>query len=302
VHALAVSGLSRSFGSVKAVQNLTLAVVPGEIYGFLGLNGAGKTTSIRVALGLMHADAGEVRFFGKRLQTDRSAILRRVGSLVESATAYPNLTVEENLWLHANLLGLHAGAAAELDRVIDRLGLAEYRKRPAGKLSLGNRQRLALARALMGKPELLILDEPANGLDPAGMVEIRKLLLELAHSEGVAILMSSHLLDEVEQVADRVGIIHRGVLLRELTRAELQAGGGLLIELEVDDAMRAGKAITVALPQARLQQCGDQCLRVAAEPAALVRCLVAANVAVLRVQPVRTDLEALFLDLTGGQV
>ncbi|HET6450723.1 MAG TPA: ATP-binding cassette domain-containing protein [Spirochaetia bacterium] len=211
--AISTRGLARNYGDVAAVAGIDLHVRRGEIYGFLGRNGAGKTTTIRMLLGLVKPSAGTISLLGSSLDDDRRAVLSRIGYFVESAAAYPHLTVRENLDIQRRLTG---SPPAAVDRVMDLLRLREYQRRTASRLSLGNRQRLSLARALLHAPELLVLDEPANGLDPAGIVEIRALLRRLSDEEGVTVFMSSHLLDEVEQLADRVGIIHDGRLVEEV--------------------------------------------------------------------------------------
>lgn len=213
-------GLSKRYGEVSAVEELALDVRRGEIYGFLGRNGAGKTTTIRMLLGLIRPTSGEVRILGQRIAPGETAVLGRVGYLVESATAYRNLTVRENLEIQRRLTGAPRGAVAQ---TIERLGLAAYADRMSGTLSLGNKQRLSLARALVHAPDVLILDEPANALDPAGIVEVRELLRELTTQHGVTVFMSSHILAEVAHLADRIGIVHAGRLIEESSRDELAA-------------------------------------------------------------------------------
>ena len=210
---LSTQGLAKHYGGVRAVDGIDLEVRRGEVYGFLGRNGAGKTTTIRMLLGLIRPTAGAVRVFGRPIGHNQEW-LRRVGFLVESATAYPNLTVRENLDLQRRLTGAPVSGVAEW---IERLGLGPYADRRAGRLSLGNKQRLSLARALVHAPEVLILDEPANALDPAGIVEVRELLRGLA-AEGTTVFMSSHILAEVAHLADRIGIVHAGRLLEEAPR------------------------------------------------------------------------------------
>jgi ABC-2 type transport system ATP-binding protein len=265
--AIEARGLSKSFGNVRAVRKVDLRVRRGEIYGFLGRNGAGKTTTIRMLLGLIRPTGGEALVLGGRLSEDRERLLARVGCFVESASAYPNLTVRENLDIHRRLVGAPASAVGE---IMGQLKLEEYADRRAAKLSLGNRQRLSLARAMLHRPELLILDEPANGLDPAGIVEVRGLLRRMADEEGATVFMSSHLLDEVEQLADRVGIVHEGVLVEEVDRAELRRGARVSIEVAADEAGAAARA------------------------------LEAAGIRPLRQAPVAEDLESRFMRLTGG--
>ncbi|MDP2232679.1 MAG: ATP-binding cassette domain-containing protein, partial [Actinomycetota bacterium] len=175
--AITTRGLSKRYSEVLAVDSLDLDVRRGEIYGFLGRNGAGKTTTIRMLLGLIRPTAGEVQVLGRRIVPSETEVFGRIGYLVETATAYPNLTVRENLEVQRRLTGSPAAAVAE---AIELLRLEPYADRRAGRLSLGNKQRLSLARALLHSPELLLLDEPANALDPAGIVEVRELLRKLA--------------------------------------------------------------------------------------------------------------------------
>jgi ABC-2 type transport system ATP-binding protein len=204
-------------GGVKAVDGASLSVGPGEIYALLGLNGAGKTTTIRTLLGMIKPTAGSVSLFGTPVSPAAQRLWARVGYLVETPAGYPELTVAQNLALTARLKRLPGGAARQVG---ERLGLTPYARRRARDLSLGNQQRLGLAKALIGKPELLILDEPANGLDPAGVTEIRQLLKTLA-AQGTTILLSSHILAEVAKLATRIGIIHSGRMVTEVAATDL---------------------------------------------------------------------------------
>ena len=211
---------SKQFGDVLAVNSISLSVRQGEIYGFLGLNGAGKTTTIRALLGMIRPSAGSVKVLGQVVGPHGAGPWSKVGYLVESPSAYPELTVRENLEIARRLH--HISDARATIRSMEKLSLVSYADRRAGTLSTGNLQRLGLARALLHEPELLILDEPANGLDPAGVVEIRTLLDALAHEKGVTIFMSSHILTEVDRLATRIGIIHKGRLLEELDTDKLE--------------------------------------------------------------------------------
>ena len=218
--AIETNNLVKRYGDVTAVDGLSLRVARGEIYAFLGLNGAGKTTTIRLLLGMVKPDAGEARVLGTRIHVGESKPWASVGYLVETPDAYPELSVRENL---EAMRRLRPGTEPKaVDRVIEWLGLSAYADRRAGTLSHGNAQRLGLAKALLHNPELLILDEPALGLDPAGIVEIRNLLIELAQEQGVTVFMSSHILGEVSRLAKRIGIIHQGRLLQELDTNELE--------------------------------------------------------------------------------
>jgi len=298
--AILTRGLSKSYGPVRAVTRVDLDVRRGEIYGFLGRNGAGKTTTIRMLLGLVRPSSGSISLLGSSLETGREDVLSRIGFFVEAASAYPNLTVRENLDIQRRLTKAARGA---VESVMELLGLGEYRRRLAGKLSLGNKQRLSLARALLHEPELLILDEPANGLDPAGIIEIRALLRRLVDERGVTVFMSSHLLDEVEHLADRVGIIHAGRLVEEVDCGELRRGGRLAVEVQVDDVAGAERVLRDGLGFVDLSRSGDASLRVSdrtAAPAAIARALVEAGIGVERLLPMEEDLEQHFMKLTGG--
>ena len=229
--------LVKHYGDVTAVDGLSLRVARGEIYAFLGLNGAGKTTTIRLLLGMVKPTSGEAYVLGKRIRLGDQKPWDSVGYLVETADAYPELSVRENL---EAMRRLRSGTEPKaVERVIERLGLLEYADRRAGTLSHGNAQRLGLAKALLHNPELLILDEPANGLDPAGIVEIRNLLIELAQEQGATVFMSSHILGEVSRLAQRIGIIHQGRLLQELDVGELERNRRRRLVLRARDLQAA---------------------------------------------------------------
>lgn len=219
-NAIETHRLTKRFGDVLAVDSIDLRVGTGEIYGFLGLNGAGKTTTIRALLGMIRPSDGNVKVLGQAVGPNGRGPWAQVGHLVESPSAYPELTVRENLDIARQLHGKQE--VKLVDEVIEQLALGSYADRKAGTLSSGNLQRLGLARALLHAPELLILDEPANGLDPAGVIEIRELLRSLARDKGVTIFMSSHILTEVDRLATRIGIIHQGKLIEELSAGDLE--------------------------------------------------------------------------------
>jgi len=241
--AIETSNLVKRYGDVTAVDGLSLRVARGEIYAFLGLNGAGKTTTIRLLLGMVKPTAGEARVLGTRIRVGDKKPWDSVGYLVETADAYPELTVRENL---EAMRRLRPGTEPQaVDRVIERLGLIAYADRRAGTLSHGNAQRLGLAKALLHNPELLILDEPANGLDPAGIVEIRNLLIELAREQGVTVFMSSHILGEVSRLAKRIGIIHQGRLLQELDVDELERNRRRRLVIRTRDC-QAGRSVLLS--------------------------------------------------------
>lgn len=212
--------ISKHYDDVKAVSNMSLSIRKGEIYGFLGLNGAGKTTTIRMLLGMIRPTSGAAFINNIKVTADNTRLWKNIGSLVELPYSYPELTVRENLEIFRRLRFLPDKNA--VDQIIDKLQLGSYKSRKAKNLSLGNNQRLGLAKALMHNPEILILDEPANGLDPAGIFEIREMLYDLAVNKGVTIFISSHILGEISRFATRIGIIHEGKLIEELDSVQLE--------------------------------------------------------------------------------
>lgn len=210
--------LSKSYKSLKAVDDVNIQVNKGEIYGFLGLNGAGKTTTIRMLLGLIKADSGNAFLAGYKISSSNHKIWNKVGYMVEVPYAYPNLTVKENLEIIRKLRFIKEKSSVQ--RIINQLDLESYKNTKAKHLSLGNAQRLGLAKALIHQPEILILDEPANGLDPAGIHDIREMLSDMAKYRGVTIFISSHILGEISRFATRIGIIHKGKIVKEINSAE----------------------------------------------------------------------------------
>src|SRR5512133_223278 len=236
--------LGKHYGDVRAVEDLSLRVAEGEIYAFLGLNGAGKTTTIRMLLGMIRPTTGYATVLGTRVQLGSSKPWADVGYLVETPHAYPELTVYENL---ESTRCMHPGTSeTAVSEIIERMGLSTYADRRAGNLSLGNAQRLGLAKALLHKPRLLFLDEPANGLDPAGIVEIRELLLELTREHGTTVFMSSHILAEVSRLAQRIGIIHNGRLLQEMHITDLEKNRQRRLLVQTGDNPAAIRALQSA--------------------------------------------------------
>jgi ABC-2 type transport system ATP-binding protein len=306
--AIAARGLTKRYGDVAAVDGLELSVERGELYGFLGPNGAGKTTMIRMALGLILPTAGEVDLLGERVRID-TAPLSRVGALVEEPAFWRFLSGRKNLELFARAGGRGEDARARLGRIDDVLqvvGLAAAAGKKVKAYSQGMRQRLGVALALLGEPELLVLDEPTNGLDPAGMREIRLLLRRLA-DDGVTIFVSSHLLAEAEAICDRVGVMAQGRLVAEGPPGTLR-GSTDRVRVEVDDVGRAlatlarvAGAVVLGEPSA---DGGPGVVHVAladgAAPAEVNAALVSAGVRVSALVPERDTLEDVFLSLVEG--
>jgi lantibiotic transport system ATP-binding protein len=293
-------GLTRRFGARVAVDDLNLRAPAAGVYGFLGPNGAGKTTAIRMLLGLIRPDAGDVYLFGAPLAAGRRTLLRRVGALVEAPSLYPHLTGRENLEVTRRMLG----APRELiDRALDIVKLTQDARRRVREYSLGMRQRLGLALALLNKPELLILDEPTNGLDPAGIHEMRDLLRSLPAEFGVTVFLSSHLLSEVEQTAGHIGIIHEGRLLFQGTLSELQRQHRARLTLGVNQSEQAINCLTAA--GWSVQTRDDGLLSVSAttseEAVRINNLLTGQRLEVFHLAPAQASLEDIFLTLTGGK-
>jgi ABC-type multidrug transport system ATPase subunit len=240
MNAIEARGLVRRFGRVTAVDGLDLDVPAERITGFLGQNGAGKTTTIRLLLGLLHPDAGEVRLLGETVSPGQVGPLRRVGALVEQPSLYGHLSGARNLEITCLYLGLPTTRARAALR---QVGLEEAAGRAVAEYSLGMKQRLGLALALLGEPRLLILDEPANGLDPGGRQEMRETLRRLAAAEGVTIFLSSHLLEEVEQTASRVAVVHAGRLRFQGSVEDLRGLRQGRITVGVDDPARGREVL-----------------------------------------------------------
>ncbi|MGH2594723.1 MAG: ABC transporter ATP-binding protein [Actinomycetota bacterium] len=306
--AIRTTGLTKRYDGVPAVNDLDLSVERGELYGFLGPNGAGKTTTIRMALGLIHATSGEVEVLGERVTTDRGP-LRRVGALVEEPAFWKYLSGRRNLEYFARAGGRGEDTdrrLARVDECLSIVGLTEAANKRVKAYSQGMRQRLGIGLALLGEPELLMLDEPTNGLDPTGMREIRQLLRELTDG-GTTVFVSSHLLFEVEAMCDRVGVMAQGRILAEGPPGTLR-GAADRLRIEVDDVARASE-IARALAGATLAnvdppRSGAGAISVTLQegltPADVNAALVRAGIRVSALVPVGDTLEDVFLHLVEG--
>lgn len=294
---ISTQDLTFNFGNQKVVNSLSLQVPQGSIYGFLGPNGAGKTTTIKLLLNLLKTDEGSISVFGKDLKSNRIEILSKTGSLIEQPAIYLHLTGRENLVNRANLLQL------SIRRVYEMLELVQLKhaaNKKAGQYSLGMKQRLGIALALLSDPELLILDEPTNGLDPNGIIEIRELLINLTRQHGKTVFISSHLLSEIERMATHVGIINNGTMLFQGSIAELEALNQALLLIEVDNTVDAANLLKrhqyevaqvtetlVGLPYLSKQQSGK-----------INTLLVNSGFTVYSIGKQQQDLETLFLSIT----
>jgi len=292
--------LSYRFADGTAIlDDINLQVPAGSVYGFLGPNGAGKTTSLRLALGLLRMQQGAVQIFGQPFRNHRLEILRRMGALIEAPSLYGHLTATENLRV---LQKIYQCPQERIGQVLTTVGLVGTGSKPASRFSLGMKQRMGIAMALLHQPELLILDEPTNGLDPNGMLEIRELLLALNRQHGVTILISSHLLAELAKMVSHVGIIHRGRLLFQGPLAELQQRAvGTGLHLATSDAEKTSAVLRARgiAPQFRDAAFSLPLLDPAAV-ADLVRTLVGAEVDIYEISAGQPDLESIFMNLVAA--
>jgi ABC-2 type transport system ATP-binding protein len=294
------TGLSYHYAKgVQTLFDINLHVEKGSIYGFLGPNGSGKTTTLSLLLGLLNNEQGDIEIFGQHLHANRTDILKKIGSLIETPSLYAHLTARENLEVYRAVYGASKAKVAE---VLDIVGLGDTGKKAAKKFSLGMKQRLSIALALLPNPELLILDEPSNGLDPAGIIELRELIKKLNSAFGMTIVISSHLLTEVEKMVSHVGIIYKGKMLFQGPLPELhlfqQKGSKLLIRtsdnevaiklLQQHNPERIGDTLSVPLHDLQHVAC-------------INRTLTRHNLDVYLLHPKENTLEQLFIDLTSMQ-
>lgn len=300
-YAIDTHQLTRRFGQRETVKRIDLKVPKREIYGFLGPNGAGKTTTIRMLLGLIRASSGDIRILGKDLNKNRMEILKDVGSLVESPSYYAHLSGYKNLKI---VTLMHGIPESRINEVLQWVRLEQAAHRPVKGYSLGMKQRLGIAMALITKPKLLILDEPTNGLDPSGIQEIRELISRLPRDFDITVLLSSHLLSEIEQVATYVGIINHGELIFQGPLQELTERSRPYVWMEIDRPMEAAAALNdngwdaepdAATGQLRTSVTGRK------ESAEMIRYLVGRRHDVYRVTEKKKTLEEIFLELTGQE-
>ncbi len=294
-----VKNLSKHFGEIRAVQDLSFSVEKGSVYGFLGQNGAGKSTTIRVLLSLVRPSAGEISVFGLDLSRHRQQILRRTGAIIEKPDLYKYLTAFENLRLFATMSGIRPGRKKLMDQLA-LVGLAERADSKVKTFSQGMKQRLGIAVALIHDPELVILDEPVNGLDPQGIADIRNLVRHLSRDRGKTILISSHLLSEIEQVADTMLIIDKGRKVVEGKKDLLLNPERTDVELETPDAEKAAKCIQASAWGSSLLKTGENKIILQVkrdEMPRLIRELAAMDMDIISIRPKHT-LEDYFLSLT----
>lgn len=289
--------LTRKFKGKTVVDDINLTIKKGEIYGFLGPNGAGKTTTIRMLLGLMKPTSGKIELFGEDVKHDHLKALKKIGSLVESPSYYGHLTARENLEALRKILQVHK---SRIDEVLSIVRLTKDADRAVKGYSLGMKQRLGIAAAILGRPELLILDEPTNGLDPSGIHEIRDLIKSMPQQYGITILISSHLLSEIDQMATQVGIISKGQMIFQDSIEILRNKAMAQIMIKVKDAKKAKALLLAKGFLVEVENDYVICEDMADEKVAtIITILVNGGLAVYRVEEKRKSLEDIFLDLTS---
>jgi len=294
---LVATHLTKVIGKKTIVDNISFSLQPGEVFGFLGPNGAGKTTTIRMLVGLIKPTTGSVTVCGFDIRRQFEQAMRNVGCIVENPDLYRFMTGRENLEHFARMLHV---PPSEIERVAGLVALAHRLEQKVGTYSLGMRQRLGIAQAMLGRPQLLILDEPANGLDPAGIREIRELLRTLAREQGMSVFVSSHQLAEIELMCDRVAIIHKGQMLREGTVAELISSRREM-EFRVDDVSRATAVLSAKGFQVRADTDRLWISIEEEDTPPVVAALATNGIAVFHAQRRVETLEDLFLQATGGE-
>lgn len=289
--------LTKEFKNFKAVNGVNLTVRKGRVYGFLGPNGAGKSTTIRMLLGLIKPTRGQVEVFGKELRKNRMDILKKVGSMVEAPSYYGNLTAYENLEVTAKLLDLKS---RYIDEVLEIVKLTEWKDRQVSKFSLGMKQRLGIAQALIAKPELLILDEPTNGLDPSGIHEIRGLIKELPKLYNMTVIISSHNLSEIELMADDIGIINRGNMLFQDTLEELHSRSKSEICIGSKDLKHTIETLSSCGFKTKVKEEDIFINPQGIEADKILKRLVLEGNKIFKFIEIQKSLEEIFLDLTEG--
>lgn len=293
--------LTKQYGMQFAVSDLNIHVKKGEVYGLLGRNGAGKTTTMRMAMGLMHPTKGEVMLFGEKMTVPTKQIFNRIGALIETPAFYENLTARDNLRIIADLRGTQSKDS--IDKALILVNLENEKSKKVKQFSLGMKQRLGIAMALMHEPEFIILDEPTNGLDPVGIQQIRALIKKLSVEKGTTVLISSHILSEIEQMADTIGIIDHGRLIEELSMNEVKRRNRHYVKLTVSDMSRTIPILEKELHITDFESINDKELKIyqiEANFEEVNRLLNKNGIGVSEISLNKGNLEEYFLKLTGG--
>lgn len=294
-------GLTKQYGTQLAVSDLNIHVKKGEVYGLLGRNGAGKTTAIRMVMGLIQPTKGDVILFGEKMSVPTKQSFNRIGALIETPAFYENLTARDNLRIIADLRGTQSKDS--MDKALTLVNLENEKNKKVKQFSLGMKQRLGIAMALMHEPEFIILDEPTNGLDPVGIQQIRLLIKKLSVEKGATVLISSHILSEIEQMADTIGIIHQGTLIDELSMDEIKRRNRHYVKMTVSDMARAIPILEKELNITDFEIKNDRELKIyqiEVNFEEVNRLLNKNEIGVSEISLNKGNLEEYFLKLTGG--
>ena len=297
---LQTSHLSKTIDGKQLVTDVNIHVKKGEVYGFLGPNGAGKTTVMKMLTNLWKPTSGTAWLFGKALEKTSYEVLKRMGSIIEFPTFYDHMSGKDNLQLHCEYMGYYNKGSVE--EALGMLGLSDAADKPAGSYSLGMKQRLGIARAILCKPELVILDEPTNGLDPAGMKQIRDLFRMLCTEYGMTLMISSHLLPEIESIADTVGVIHHGKMMKEISMKEIAETNTAYIELAVEDTKKAAYVLAEKMQLSNFKIVNDSGIRIYEQGVTtqkISRELMANDVEIASISQHTETLEDYFLKITS---
>lgn len=297
---LQTSHLSKTIDGKQLVTDVNIHVKKGEVYGFLGPNGAGKTTVMKMLTNLWKPTSGTVALFGKALEKTSYEVPKRMGSIIEFPTFYDHMSGKDNLQLHCEYMGYYNKGSVE--EALQMLGLSDAADKPAGSYSLGMKQRLGIARAILCKPELVILDEPTNGLDPAGMKQIRDLFRMLCTEYGMTLMISSHLLPEIESIADTVGVIHHGKMMKEISMKEIAETNTAYIELAVEDTKKAAYVLAEKMQLSNFKIVNDSGIRIYEQGVTtqkISRELMANDVEIASISQHTENLEDYFLKVTS---
>lgn len=293
--------LTKSFNDKEVISQFNMHVKKGEIYGFLGPNGAGKTTIMRMLTNLTKPTSGDIEIFGEKLTNTSYEVLKRMGTIIENPIFYEKLTAKENLLLHCEYMGYYNKRA--IDQALELVYLTNIEDKPVKDFSLGMKQRLGIARAITTKPEFLLLDEPINGLDPMGIKEMRDLFKMLCNEYGITILMSSHILGEMEQVADTIGIINNGRLIEEISMEKINGINTKYIVITVDSSKKAAFILESKLHIANFRVIDDRMIRIYEQGVTMQdisKALVLHDVAIESINRKNSSLEDYFLKLING--
>ena len=298
-----ISNLTKTFNDKEVISNVNMNIKKGEIYGFLGPNGAGKTTIIKMMTNLIKPTSGEIEMFGEKLTDSSYEVLKRIGSIIEYPIFYQKLTARENLELHCEYMGYYDAKA--IDKALELVNLKDINSKAVKEFSLGMKQRLGIARAIVTKPELLILDEPINGLDPIGIKEIRNLFKMLCKEYGMTMLISTHILGEIEQIADTIGVINKGRLLEEVSMNAIREKTTDYIEVVAMDCKKTAYVLENHLNISNFRVIENDIIRIYEDKVSqtdISKTLILNDVAIESINRKNSSLEDYFMNLLNGEV